>query len=77
MDIQKEVIDIVAKQLDLKTEDIKPENEFIEDLKADSLDLVELIMLFEEKFDIQIPDEDAENIQTVKKAIDYIKKKKS
>ncbi len=77
MDTQKEVIDIVAKQLDLKAEDIKPENEFIEDLKADSLDLVELIMTFEEKFNIQIPDEDAENIQTVQKAIDYIKKKKS
>lgn len=77
MDIKKEVIGIIAKQLDLKAEDIKPENEFIEDLKADSLDLVELIMLFEEKFDIQIPDEEAESLQTVQKAIDYINKKKS
>ena len=77
MDTQKEVINLIAKQLSLEAENIKPQNEFIRDLKADSLDIVELIMSFEEKFNIQIPDEDAEKIQTVQNAIDYINKKKT
>ena len=77
MDTQKEVTDIIAQQLSLKIEDIKPQSEFIKDLKADSLDIVELIMSFEEKFNIQIPDEDAEKIQTVQNAVEYINKQKA
>lgn len=77
MDIQKEVIDLITEQLNLKAEDIKLENEFIKDLKADSLDVVELVMSVEEKFDIQIPDEEAEKMYTVQSVIDYIKKNKT
>ena len=77
MNIQKEVIDLVAEQLNLKAENIKPENKFVEDLKADSLDTIEIVMSIEEKFNIQIPDKEAEKIETVKNAIDYVTKKKS
>ena len=77
MDVQKEIVDLIAEQLNLKVEDIKPENHFIKDLKADSLDIVELVMSLEEKFNIQIPDEEAENIQSVQNVIDYIKNRKS
>ena len=76
MDIQQTVINMIAEQLNLKAENIKPENEFIKDLKADSLDIVELVMSVEEKFDIQIPDEEAEKMQTVKHFINYIQKQK-
>ena len=77
MDIQKTVIDLIAEQLNVKAENIKPNNDFIKDLKADSLDIVELVMSLEEKFDIQIPDEEAEKMQTVKHIIEYIQKQKS
>ena len=77
MDIQKKVMELIVEQLNLKSEDIKAEHEFVKDLKADSLDVVELIMSLEEKFDIQIPDEKAEKMTTVQNIIDYIKKKKS
>ena len=77
MDIQKQVVDLIAKQLNLKSEDVKTEYEFVKDLKADSLDVVELVMSLEEQFDIQIPDEEAEKMTTVQNIIDYIKKKKS
>lgn len=63
---------IVAEQLSVDEEDVVPEASFIEDLNADSLDLVELIMTLEEEFDIKISDEDAEKIQTVQDAIDYL-----
>ncbi len=77
MDIQKTVLELTAEQLNLKPADIQPESEFVKDLKADSLDVVELIMSLEEKFDIQIPDTEAEKMQTVKNFIDYIQKQKS
>ena len=77
MDIEKTIKELVANQLNQKLENIQAENEFVKDLKADSLDVVELIMSFEEQFDIQIADEDAEKILTVQNAVDYIKKKKS
>ena len=77
MDIQKTVMDLIAEQLNIKSENIKPKNDFIKDLKADSLDVVELIMSLEEKFDIQIPDEEAEKMSTVQHIIDYIQKQKS
>ena len=63
---------IVAEQLDQDEVDIVPEASFIEDLGADSLDLVELVMRMEEIFDVEIPDEDAENIRLVQDAINYI-----
>ena len=76
MNIQKEVIDLIADQLDIKTEKIKTEQKLIEDLKADSLDVVELVLSFEEKFNISIPDETAESLQKVQDIIDYISKEK-
>jgi acyl carrier protein len=63
---------IIAEQLSVNEEDITPEASFIEDLNADSLDLVELIMSLEEEFGVKISDEDAEKIQTVQDAMDYI-----
>ncbi|GAQ26295.1 MULTISPECIES: acyl carrier protein [Tepidanaerobacter] len=64
---------IIADQLGVDEDEIVPEASFIDDLGADSLDIVELIMAFEEEFDIEIPDEDAEKIKTVQDVIDYIK----
>ena len=63
---------IIADQLSVSEEEITPEASFIEDLNADSLDLVELIMSLEEEFGVKISDEDAEKIQTVQDAIDYL-----
>ena len=63
---------IVCEQLGVSQEEVKPEASFIDDLGADSLDTVELVMAFEEEFEIEIPDDDAEGIATVKNAIDYI-----
>ncbi len=73
--IEEQVKEIIAEQLGVEVETIKPESKFVDDLGADSLDVVELIMAFEEKFDIEIPDEDAEKIQTVGDVINYIKNK--
>ena len=67
--------EIIIDRLDVEEEQIAPEASFVEDLGADSLDIVELIMGIEEEFDIEIPDEDAEKILTVGKALDYIKEK--
>ncbi len=64
--------EILVDVLGVKAEDVKVESKFIDDLGADSLDLVELIMAFEDKFNIEISDEDAEKIITVKDALDYI-----
>jgi acyl carrier protein len=69
---QERVIKMVAEQLGVKEEDVKPDSSFIDDLGADSLDTVELIMALEEEFDTEIPDEDAEKLTTVQDAIDYI-----
>lgn len=70
--IEEEVRKIIINQLDISEEEVTPEASFTDDLGADSLDLVELVMAMEEKFDIDIPDEDAEGITTVQKAIAYI-----
>lgn len=70
--VAERVIDIVAEQLGVDKEKVKPETHFINDLGADSLDTVELVMEFEDEFDMSIPDEEAEKIQTVGAAIDYI-----
>ena len=73
-DIAERVATIVANQLDVEKEKVKPETSFINDLGADSLDIVELVMELEEEFQMSIPDEDAEKIRTVGEAIEYIRK---
>lgn len=70
--IEERVAKMVAEQLGVKEEDVKPNSSFVEDLGADSLDTVELIMALEEEFDTEIPDEEAEKIATVQNAIDYV-----
>ena len=70
--IEERVHNIVCEQLSTSRDKISPETHFINDLGADSLDTVELVMEFEDEFDIEIPDEDAEKIQTVGAAVDYI-----
>jgi acyl carrier protein len=72
MSIEERVIKIVAEQLGSGEDEITNESSFIDDLGADSLDTVELVMSLEEEFDIEIPDDDAENIATVQAAIDYV-----
>ena len=76
-DIPSEVKRIIKEQLDVDEKDIKPESTFIEDLGADSLGLVELVLAFEEAFEIDIPDEDTEKIRTVGDAINYIQARKN
>lgn len=73
MSVEEKVKKIIIEQLGVSAEEIKPEASFIEDLGADSLDLTELIMAMEEAFDLEIADEDAQKILTVKDAINYIK----
>lgn len=72
IDIPVKVKQIIKEQLDVDEKDIKPEATFVDDLGADSLGLVELVLAFEEAFEIDIPDEDTEKIRTVQDAIDYI-----
>ena len=72
MALLEDVKEVVVEQLDCDPAEVKEDSKFIEDLGADSLDVVELVMALEEKFDIEIPDEDAEGIQTVADAIKYI-----
>lgn len=74
-DIELKVKTAVAEQLDINVEDISNDASFMNDLGADSLDLVELVMSFENDFDITIPDDDSSEITTVQKAIDYVKSK--
>ncbi len=73
--IKDRVKEIVCEQLGVSAEEVTPEASFIEDLGADSLDIVELVMALEEEFDIEIPDEDAERIQTIGDATAYLKEK--
>lgn len=75
--VRDRVIDIVAEQLGVSKDQINDETSFVNDLGADSLDTVELVMELEEEFDINIPDDSAEKIQTVGQAIDYIEKLQS
>jgi acyl carrier protein len=72
--IEARVKKIVAEQLGVAEADVKNESSFVEDLGADSLDNVELVMALEEEFDCEIPDEEAEKITTVQQAIDYVQK---
>ena len=75
--VEEKVKEIISKQLGVNSTEVVPEASFVEDLGADSLDTVELVMAFEEAFGIEIPDEDAEKIVKVKDAVDYINKKKA
>lgn len=72
MSVEDKIRKIIAEKLSVDLEEVVPEASFVDDLGADSLDLVELIMSMEEEFDIDISDEDAEKLVTVKDAIDYI-----
>ncbi len=75
MSIEEKVKNIIVEQLGVDNESVTPEASFIDDLGADSLDIVELVMTMEEEFDLEIPDEDAEKIKTVNDVINYIKTK--
>jgi len=70
--VQEKVIAVIAKQLEISESEVKMDSLFIDDLGADSLDIVDLIMALEDEFDIEISDEDAEDIKTVKDIVDYI-----
>ncbi len=74
-EIESKIFDIVAKQLNIERSNIKRESSFVNDLGADSLDTVELVMEIEEAFSVSIPDEDAQKIQQVGDAISYIEKR--
>lgn len=71
--LEQRVMKIVAEQLGANEADVKMESSFVNDLGADSLDTVELVMALEEEFECEIPDEDAEKITTVQQAVDYVK----
>ena len=73
--IEEKVKDIIVEQLGVNPEQVTPQASFIEDLGADSLDIVELVMAFEEEFGVEVPDEDAEKLQTVGDVIKYIEEK--
>ena len=75
MSVEEKVKNIIVEQLGVDMESVTPEASFIDDLGADSLDIVELVMTMEEEFDLEIPDEDAEKIKTVSDVVSYIKAK--
>lgn len=72
MAIEQQMVDIIVEQLSVDKDKVVPNASFVDDLGADSLDLVELIMAMEEEFDVEIPDEEAEKISTVQNAIDFV-----
>jgi len=74
--VAERIKSIIVEQLSVSAEEVTPEASFIDDLGADSLDIVELIMALEEEYDIEIPDEDAEKIQTVQDVMNYIQSRK-
>ena len=71
-EVLDKVVEIVCNQLTVNKDDVTPDSSFVEDLGADSLDTVELVMAFEEEFGLEIPDDEAENITTIKSAVDWI-----
>ena len=75
MNVEKKVKQIIAEQLGISEEEVTNEASFIEELGADSLDIVELVMAMEEEFEVEIPDEDAEKLLTVQDVLDYVKKR--
>ncbi len=76
-DIESKVKDIIVEQLSVNEEQVTPEAKFIEDLGADSLDTVELVMAFEEEFGIEVPDDEAEKLQTVGDVLNYVKQRQT
>lgn len=76
MSVEQEVTDIIVEQLGVDKDDVSPEKSFVEDLNADSLDLTELIMTFEERFGLEISEGDAEQLKTVGDVIEFVSKKK-
>jgi acyl carrier protein len=74
-DSKQKVIDLIVDQLGVDADNVTPDAHFIDDLGADSLDTVELVMALEEEFDLEIPDEDAEKLETVGNAIEYLNKR--
>ena len=72
MALEERVTDIVVEHLNVSRDEVVPEASFVDDLGADSLDIVELVMAMEEEFEVEIPDEEAENIKTVGDAINYV-----
>ena len=75
--IESQVIDVIVEQLGVDREKVTPDAKFIEDLGADSLDTVELVMTFEEKFSVEVPDEDAEKLKSVADVVSYIESHKA
>jgi acyl carrier protein len=75
MALEERVADIIVEHLNVSRDEVVPEASFVDDLGADSLDIVELVMAMEEEFDVEIPDDDAEKIQTIGDAIAYLKEK--
>ena len=75
--IESQVKEIIATQLSVEPEKVTSEAKFIEDLGADSLDIVELVMAFEDKFSIEVPDEDTEKLKSVKEVVEYIEQHKA
>lgn len=75
MSVEERIKKIIAEQLGVEEDEVAESASFVDDLGADSLDTVELVMALEEEFDVEIPDEDAEKIQTVGRAIEYVKEK--
>lgn len=73
--IESKTREIIALQFDIKLDDLRLETDFIADLNADSLDTVEVVMMIEDKFDISVPDEEANNLLTVRAVVDYVEKK--
>ncbi|MBO8141882.1 MAG: acyl carrier protein [Firmicutes bacterium] len=76
MDVLERVREIVAERLGVEVDEVRPQSSFVDDLGADSLDVVELVMALEEAFDLEIPDEDVEQISTVEDAVRYIRERK-
>lgn len=75
MNVEKKIKQIIAEQLNISEDEVTTEASFIDDLGADSLDIVELVMAMEEEFEMEIPDEDAEKLLIVQDVIDYVKKR--
>ncbi|MHC3993662.1 acyl carrier protein [Sulfurimonas sp. HSL-1656] len=75
MALLDDIKEVVVEQLSVNPDEVKPDAKFVEDLGADSLDVVELVMALEEKFDIEIPDDEAEKIQTVQDVVNYVENK--
>ncbi len=75
MSVDKKIIQIIAEQLGINEDEVIPDAALIDDMGADSLDIVELVMAMEEEFEMEIPDEDAEKIVTVRDIIEYVKKR--